>query len=55
MHCAAMQLFKKSQGANITEYVPIARAFSTLDKDSEEILTKKFELAFFFAKKHSFH
>ena len=25
--------------------------FSTLDKDSEEILKKKFELAFFFAKK----
>ena len=52
MHHHAMQLFKKSQSRDVTEYAPIAKALCTLDKSSEEKLKRKFEIAYMICKEN---
>ena len=42
-----MMLFPKCQSSgDVTQYSPIAKALSTLDADSEQMLKKKFEIAY---------
>ena len=50
MHRRAMSLLKKSQGAAVVEYAPIARLLTTLDEDAESKLKRKFEIAYFICK-----
>ncbi len=42
-----MILFKKSQGSQVTEYSPIAKA---LDAGAKQILKRKFEIAYLICK-----
>ena len=50
MHRRAMSLLKKSQGAAVVEYAPIAKVLTTLDEDAESKLKRKFEIAYFICK-----
>ena len=50
MHQRAILLFRKSQGAAVSEYAPIARMLTTLDTDAESMLKRKFEIAYFICK-----
>ena len=50
MHTRAMTLLKKDRGVDVREYVPIARALSTMDEASRERTKKKFDVAFVIAK-----
>ena len=50
MHKRAMMLFNKSQGRQITEYSPIAKALSFLDESTACQLKKKFDIAYFICK-----
>ena len=52
MHARAMTLLKKDRGVDIHEYMPIARALSTMDKASREKTKKKFEVAFMIDNGH---
>ena len=54
MHQQAMILFRKSQGSQVTEYSPIAKALyntTTLDAGAKQIL-KKFEIAYLICKEN---
>ena len=42
MHQMAMHLYNKYQAEDDTDYAPIARALSTLDIATKQILQKKF-------------
>lgn len=54
MHQHTMKLLKKSQSSgNIASYAPIAKALTTLDARTEEIVKKKFEIAYFLIKENS--
>ena len=50
MHKRAMHLFKKSQSCSVTDYSPIARAFSSLDPSAEEKMKKRFDIAYWLCK-----
>ena len=50
MHKQAMILFSKSQSSNVTQYAPIAKAFSTLDPHTESKLRHKFKVAYMLCK-----
>ena len=50
MHAKAMILFKKQQGVDLYQYAPIAKAFSTMDGASRELLKRKFDMAYMIAK-----
>ena len=52
MHKRAMVLLKKSQGADVVEYAPIARMLTTLDAEAEMKLKRKFEIAYFLCKEN---
>lgn len=52
MHERAMQLFKKSQSCNVTDYAPIARALCTMDAALELKMKRKFEIAYMLCKEH---
>ena len=45
MHQMAMHLYNKYRAEDITDYAPIAKVLSTLDKTTKQALQKKFEIA----------
>ena len=47
-----MQLFRKSQSKDVTDYAPIARALCKLDEHSEQVLKRKFEIAYLICKEN---
>ena len=52
MHKQAMRLLERSKSTYVNEYVPIAKALTTLDPTTEARLKKKFDLAYFLAKEN---
>ena len=52
MHKRAMLLYKKQHSSDITEYSPVARALYNLDAESETIIKRKFDIAYFISKEN---
>ena len=50
MHQRAILLLKKASAKDITDYAPIARAFSSIDSSTEERVKKQFEIAYMLCK-----
>ena len=50
MHQMAMRLYNKHKAKSITEYSPLARAFSSIDASTKQDLEKTFDLAYFICK-----
>ena len=50
MHKRSMLLLSKSRSKNAVEYVPIAKALSTLDPDTASKMKRKFEIAYMLCK-----
>ena len=50
MYARAMLLLRKEQASDVTEYTPIARVLTMMDSHAEEMLKKKFDVAYVLAK-----
>lgn len=52
MHQRAMLLLRKASAVAVTDYSPIARAFSSIDSATEERIKKQFEIAYMLSKEN---